>query len=220
MTDQGRMTVRDEMEVLLPFYLNGTLDGADREAVEQWLATDPDAAAALEHAEAEFSGTLASNEAIVPPADAFGRFSRALDELAGPAAAPASRSHAAGLWQRFLAIPASVAWAAAAAAIMLLIVQTVTAPDGSGNDFQIAGGSNEAAMPFALVTFRPDAAIGEIADFLGGNGAEVISGPGPGAVFRIGITAATAAEYDRIVGLIAAQPFAETVVAGRRPGNG
>src|SRR5690606_10954160 len=112
-----------------------------------------------------------------------------------PAPAPARQSRAARLWQRFLALPATVAWAAAAAAIMLLVVQSVTAPDGGGANFEIAGGEGEATRPFALVTFRADAAIGEIADFLAGTGAEMISGPGPGAVFRIGIAAATAADY-------------------------
>ena len=64
------MSRRDELEALLPFYLTGTLEGADLMAVEEWLATDPAAVAALEEAEAEFSGTFAANEAVRPPADA------------------------------------------------------------------------------------------------------------------------------------------------------
>ena len=35
------MSRRDEIETLLPFYLNGTLSGDDLDAVEEWLATDP-----------------------------------------------------------------------------------------------------------------------------------------------------------------------------------
>ena len=38
------MTSRDEIETLLPFYLNGTLSGDDLAKVEDWLANDPAAA--------------------------------------------------------------------------------------------------------------------------------------------------------------------------------
>ena len=75
-------------------------------------------------------------------------------------------------------------------------------------------------MPFAFVTFKPDARIADIAAFLGDNGATVLAGPAAGGVFKIGISAKTVADYDRMVGLIAAQPFAETVVPGRKPDNG
>jgi anti-sigma-K factor RskA len=211
-------TRRDELEALLPFYLNGTLDGADLAAVEEWLATDPSAMAALEEAEAEFSGTAAANDAIRPPADALSRFSKALDAEAGPAraAAPSALSR---LWGQFMAIPAGVAWVAAAAAVALVLVQAVTEPGGRGGTVEIAG-TEQANLPFALVTFKPDARIADVSAFLSGQGATIVSGPAAGRVFKIGIPAETTADYDRIVGLIAAQPFADTVLAGRKPGNG
>ena len=40
------------------------------------------------------------------------------------------------------------------------------------------------------------------------------------AVFRIALPAKTVADYDRLVGLIAAQPFAESVIPGRKPADG
>ena len=211
------MSRRDELEALLPFYLNGTLDGADLAAVEEWLATDPSAVAALEEAEAEFSGTSAANDAIRPPADALSRFSKALDAEAGPARA-AAPSVFARLWEGFMAIPASVAWAAAAAAVALVLVQTVMQPGGRG-PVEIAG-TGQADMPFALVTFKADARLADVAAFLSGQDATIISGPAAGGVFKVGIPAETTADYDRIVGLIAAQPFADTVLTGRKPGNG
>lgn len=214
------MSRRDEMEALLPFYLNGTLEAEELAAVEAWLASDPEAPAALREAEAEFSATHASNEAVRVPGGALGRFSKALDEIAGPTRAAAAPSLAARLWQRFMAVPAGVAWAAAAAAVALLVVQAVVEPGGRGGDFEIAGAGDPAGMPFALVAFKQDAAIGDIAAFLDGNGAVIISGPTAGGVFRIGIPAGSAAEYDRLVGLIAAQPFVETVVTGRKPEDG
>ena len=61
MSAAEKMSRRDEMETLLPFYLNGSLEGAELEAVEEWLSSDPVAMAALGEAEAEFSGTAAAN---------------------------------------------------------------------------------------------------------------------------------------------------------------
>jgi hypothetical protein len=212
------MSRRDELEALLPFYLNGTLDGPDLVAVEEWLASDPTALAALEEVEAEYSGVAAANDAIRPPADALSRFAKALDAEAGPARAP-EPSALSRFWTQLAAIPAGVAWAAAAAAIALVLVQAVTEPGGRGGPVQIAG-TEDVDMPFALVTFKPDATIVDIAGYLSGQGATIISGPAAGGVFKIGIPAETVADYDRVVGLIAAQPFAETVLTGRKPENG
>jgi anti-sigma factor RsiW len=81
----SEQTGRDELEALLPFYLNGTLSGDELQAVERWLASGPDAMAALAAAEAELSAAVAANEAVRPPADALTRFTRTLDQTAGPA---------------------------------------------------------------------------------------------------------------------------------------
>ena len=215
---ENEMSRRDEVEALLPFYLNGTLDGADLAAVEEWLASDPAAMAALEEAEAEFSGAAAANDAIRPPTDALSRFSKALDGETGPSRA-STPSPLARLWGGFMAIPASFAWAAAGAAVALVLVQTVMEPGGRGGPVEIAG-SGQADLPFALVTFKPDARIVDVSAFLAQHSATIVSGPASGGMFKIGIPVETVADYDRIVGLIAAQPFADTVLTGRKPDNG
>ncbi|AZN97507.1 anti-sigma factor [Mesorhizobium sp. M9A.F.Ca.ET.002.03.1.2] len=221
MSAAEKMSRRDEMETLLPFYLNGSLEGAELEAIEEWLANDPAALAALGEAEAEFSGTAAANEAIRPPADALGRFARALDAEAGPARAPAASSLMAQVWGRFLAVPAGVAWAAAAALLALVVVQSFEQPGGMGGDFEVAGQQGDLAkMPFVLVKFKPDAKMADIAVFLGENQIKIAGGPTADGVFRLGIPATTAADYEKVLGLIAAQPFAEAVVEGRKPGDG
>jgi hypothetical protein len=221
MSAAEKMSRRDEMETLLPFYLNGSLEGSDLEAVETWLASEPAAMAALGEAEAEFSGATAANEAIRPPADALSRFSRALDAEAGPARAPASASWLAQAWNRFMAVPVGVAWAAAAVLLALVMVQSVMQPGGKGGNFEIAGQEDDLTkMPFALVTFKPDAKMSDITGFLGGNGLKIVSGPTADGVFRIGIPAATVADYEKLFGLIAAQPFAEAAVEGRKPAGG
>ena len=220
MSAAEKMSRRDEMETLLPFYLNGSLEGAELEAVEEWLATDPAALAVLGEAEAEFSGTAAANEAIRPPADALSRFTRALDAEAGPVRAD-GQSWLAKIFGRVTAMPAGVAWAAAAALLALVIVQSFEQPGGKGNDFEVAGAQDDLAkLPFALVKFKPDAKMADIAAFLGQNGLKIAGGPTADGVFHLTVPASTAADYDRLVGLIAAQPFADAVVQGRKPADG
>lgn len=214
------MSRRDELEALLPFYLNGTLEGEDLAAVEAWLASDPQAAAALGEAELEFSGTTAANEAIRPPADALSRFTRALERQAGPAREPKAASFLSTMVARVLGLPAGLAWATATAAVLLLLAQATT---GFLQDpgYEIAGEDGEIMKgPFALVSFKPEARMDEVAAFLSGNGAAIIGGPSATGVFRVAIPVKTVADYDRILGLIAAQPFVQSVVAGRKPRDG
>lgn len=212
------MSRRDELEALLPFYLNGSLEGDDLIAVEGWLANDADAMAALAEAEMEHSETSAANEAIRVPADALSRFSRSLEREAG-AERVAEASWGAAISRRVAGLPAGLAWATAAVAIALVLVQAVS--DGRFDEpgYEIAGTEDGGATrPFVLVVFTPEARMADIAAFLADNGAAIVSGPTAGGVFRIAISAETAADYDRIVGLVAAQPFAQSVTPGRRPG--
>lgn len=215
-----KMSRRDELEALLPFYLNGTLEGPDLVAVEDWLATDPAAGVALAEAETELFGSSAANDAIRPPTDALARFTKALDAEAGPVRAPAAPSLLTRAWTAFMGVPIGVAWAAAAALLALIVVQAVTGPERQGGGIEIAGSEDDLTkMPFALVKFKADARMADVTAFLSQNRLVVISGPNGDGVFRLGIPAETAADYDRLFGLIAAQPFAEAVLQGRKPAN-
>ena len=213
------MSPRDEMEALLPFYLNGTLTGDDLKRVEDWLASDPDAMAALGEAEDEFSGSLAANEAVRPPADALRRFNAMLDREAGPErASQSSPSLLASLWDRFMGLPKEIAWAAAAVAIAVLVVQAVVVATTEPGRYEVAG-AESGDLPFILVTFTPDARIADVAAALDEAGASLAGGPLPGGMFRIAIPVETAADYDRIAAIIADAPFVATFTPGRRPAD-
>jgi anti-sigma-K factor RskA len=221
MNAEEKMSRRDELEALLPFYVNGTLAGADLEAVEAWLESDPDAMAALAEAEMEFAENGAANEAIRPPADALSRFSSALEHEAGPARARAGTSWFTVAWHRVASLPAGVGWAVAAAAIAVVLLQAVSGDVFQKSDYKVAGTHEDLSkQPFALVVFKPDATMADITAFLSRNSASIVSGPTAGGVFRVAIATKTAAEYDRIVQLIADQPFADKVSQGKRPANG
>lgn len=220
-SNDAGMSRRDELEALLPFYLNGTLSGEDLRAVEAWLENDPVAMAALAEAELEFSETGAANDAIRPPADALSRFSAALERQAGPARTEGLSSWLERTWQGLIGLPAGLAWTAAAAAIALVLLQAVSGGILDRGGYEVAGsGGDLSKSPFALVVFKPEAKMADVSAFLSANGATIIGGPTAGGVFRIAIPAETDADYDRIVGLVAAEPFTESVTQGRKPAHG
>ncbi len=222
MSSEDRLSRRDELETLLPFYLNGTLEGRDLRAVEDWLEQDPAAMAALAEAEMEFAEVGAVNETIMPPADALARFSKALDAQASPrtatlaADAPSLMARVTG-W--VLGAPSGLAWGAAAALLAVVVIQNVGSRP-AGGEISVAGAEDPvAAMPFALVTFRPDATMEAVLAALNGAGATVISGPS-GGVFKIGIPAKTAADYDSVLEKIVAAGVTQSAITGRKPADG
>ena len=75
-------------------------------------------------------------------------------------------------------------------------------------------------MPFALVIFKPDARIADIAAFLDANDAPSSPDRCRAASSGSACRPKTVADYDRLVGLIAAQTFAESVIPGRKPADG
>lgn len=221
MSENGPITRRDELETLLPFYLNGTLEGEDLRRVEEWLASDDlQAAAALAAAEAEFSAAFEANEALRPPSDALSRFSQALEREAGPERKPAAAGLMARLRRGFAALPAGLGWAVAGLAVALLIVQAAVdrgAPDG----YEIAGEDRPAEnSAFVLVVFEPAAPLGEITALLDGFGVTIAAGPLPGGMYRVAIPTADPAEFDRISAGIAASGLVGQMVVGRRPADG
>jgi len=221
MSEAGKLSRRDELEALLPFYLNGTLAGDDLKAIEDWLESEPDAVAALAEAELEFAGATEGNEAIRTPADALSRFSRQLDAVAGPVRESSGESWLAAAWRRLMGVPAGFAWATAAAAIALLLVQAVVDRAGLENGFEIAGSEDDLSKaPFALIAFHADARMAEVAAFMSSNGAAIIGGPTASGVFKVALPAATVSDYDKLFSLIAAQPFVESAIPGRKPVDG
>lgn len=222
MSERNGGARRDELETLLPFYLNGTLEGEESRRVEEWLTSDdPEAAAALAQAEAEFAATLEANEALRPPPDALSRFSAALEREAGPERRPAQAGLAARLWQGLVGLPAGVAWAVAGLAVAILLAQTLTDRTGEPGGYEIAGEESLAAnRPFVLVTFDPAAPIGEITATLSGLGVAIAEGPLPGGMYRVVVPAEDSTEFDRISAGIAASDLVVEVVIGRRPADG
>src|SRR5262245_28734532 len=77
--DETAFSEREEIEMLLPWYVGGTLDATDRDRVERYLAQHPDVRRQLDLIGEERHVTIMANEAL--PAAPPGAFERLLAGL-------------------------------------------------------------------------------------------------------------------------------------------
>lgn len=154
---------RDEIEALLPFLANETLDGAERAEVEAAVAQDPELQAELAALRA-IRDTMQAEDVASPGAFGLARLMRDVrqapqETTPEPKPAPWQRPR---LWQ-------------AAAALLLAVVIGQALLTGGGPDpggLQLAGG--DAAF---TVSFRPGTSEEDMRNLLLDAGAEIIGGP-------------------------------------------
>jgi hypothetical protein len=182
-----RLSERDEIEALLPWYVTGRLDAATRARVDRYMRDHPEAEHHLALAREESDATVTANEAIKAPGRA------ALDRLrASIAAAPRRKPLGAGLgtlaerfsdWLAGLA-PPQLALAAAVALLVLLQAAAIGAlvlERAGAPTYQTAGGGQTTEKSFELlVGFSDTATMGDIAALLKRLDAVVIDGPKAG----------------------------------------
>jgi anti-sigma-K factor RskA len=209
------MNRRDEVEALLPFYLNGTLTDADLKLVEDWLANDPAAAEALAEANAELEFFSEENEKLRPSPDAFKRFSDALEKEAGPAVSPVSWF--ASFMRKTFTIPAPLIWAGAAAALVAIVFTANISDRSRLNDIEVAGAGDATNVPFVLVSFKPDAKMSDIAALLLSANAQIGEGPASGGIYKIILSATDVTDYDLRAAALSASPLVDQVIPGRKP---
>jgi len=178
----------DDVELLLPFYVNGTLDEPERQAVEAWLEANDGAADHLARVSEELELTRADADTLGVPSRAV------LDNLMaeiGDAPDTTVKGWAERIWA-MLSPRYALAGAAALCAIVALQAGYIVyagqqqAPAGT---FQTATGSTEAFDgPTALVAFAPKTDMGTVAARLADLGLTIVDGPKPGGIFIIGAT--------------------------------
>jgi hypothetical protein len=200
-----KLSERDEIEALLPWYVSGRLDAKSHARVERYMEAHPEVRAHLALAREEEDAAIAANEAIAAP----GR--DALDRLRASVAAAPRRKPVAGLlsqisdrfadWLAGFA-PPQLAWAGAAAALVLalqagviagLVMERVATPT-----YQTAGGGEERAGEGLelLVGFSATATAQEITDLLTRLDAVVTDGPKAG-LYRLRFPGAKDSDEDR-----------------------
>ncbi len=202
MTDQTdgpipRDGSREDIELLLPWYVNGTLEPLDVAKVEDYVSRHPDMAVQLATLREDLDETIRANEAIAGPSGA------ALDRLMAQieTEVPIHRralSAGRGLmgaiddFLRSLS-PGRLGWAAMAAAAVIMLQAGVVGtmmlnPPTGGATYQTASGGKELKGTFVLVQFKSTATFIEVSTFLSEQGAEIVAGPKPGGLYRVRVS--------------------------------
>ncbi|QCI66100.1 hypothetical protein [Phreatobacter stygius] len=202
------MTTRDPMNAserralseLLPWYVSGKLDAADKARVEAALAIDPSLRDELEIVREDQDATLTLIDRMPTPSP------RVLDALMKRVEAePARLAHVtarakAGFADWFGAklsqlAPRTLAYAAGAAAIALVVQAGVIGSGfiGGGANFQTAShetaASGQSDGTFVLIGFTAQASAAEMTKLLEQVRGTIVDGPRPGGFYRVRVGA-------------------------------
>jgi len=203
---------RDEVEMMLPFYVTGQLDHSEANEIDEYLKHHPDVAHQLDLIRAERENTAASNAIYASrPARSFDRVAAMIGKT------PAQPTRAAGWgldWiKQLFAIPSSPAlgFVGAAAAIVILLqaatIGTLVVAQYSGIFTGASGGNAVDAGTTVVVRFADDASAAAIADVLSGLGLKIVDGPRGGRLFtvRIGPKNMSEGERERLIAALKAR---------------
>lgn len=176
---------RRELEELLPFFANGTLEGAELAEVETAIAQDADLAWELEHLQLIRADVKDRVVAQTPGEFGLSRLMRDIDaETVQPVQKAANTN--SRIWQF-----------AAAAAIAVLAVQTTVmynTPDAPGYELASGGSGVGHDGPVLTVAFRETATEGEIRALLTSLDLEIVGGPSALGLYTIGALDEASAE--------------------------
>ena len=122
--DESAIGEREEIEMLLPWYVGGTLAADDRGRVERYLADHPELRHQLELIREEQHETVTANEALpTPPAGALERLTASLPQGRAGLLERLRQSESWGAIAEFFSAPtpSGVRIASIAAALLLLV---------------------------------------------------------------------------------------------------
>ncbi len=191
------------VQALLPWYVNGRLEDAERAAVDAHLAGCPRCRADLV-AERRLHVTLAAAAPTPPSPPPGSRLARALEALA-PVSLPMR-------WRWLLALQSALLVAAVAVATVLWL----HARDEAAAPFRAMGPSPAAGAANAVVMFRPEATEAQIRQALSACDGRFAGGPTATRAYLLALPVADAAALARL----RSQPgvaMAESLATGSAP---
>lgn len=181
---------RDELSALLPFHANGTLEGAERAAVDAALEIDADLRSELAALRA-IRDTMQAEEAQSPGDLGLARLLREIEREAVTDMASAANDNRVPIARLRL-------WQAAAALVLAVGLGFNLLPDAGGPapEMEAAMSDEPAAQGFSLasgdaadftVIFSPDATEAEIRALLLEAGVEITGGPSALGLYGLGL---------------------------------
>lgn len=168
---------RREIEELLPFLANDTLEGDERRMVEEAVAADADLAWELDYLKTLRAEMNSRDVGTSPGEFGLARLMREIDaEKAEPQAEQSDTNVVRPkVWQ----------WAAAAA-VALLVAQTALVWGPAGPGMELAGGGGASSDgPVLIVAFSENASESAIRQLLLTQGLEVVGGPSALGLYRV-----------------------------------
>ena len=191
MADNGNRD--DELDLLLPFYVNGTLSAEERRQVEAYLERSRPA-----RDEVELLRGLrqqVKDEAIENSPGELG-LQRLKREIKQAEQAPPSGDRMSG---RTITVPSFWRPLAVAACLVVMVQAGIMVGLGGfgGDDIvDIAGGPTDLSTPVLQVTFAPDATEEQIRELLLSAGASIADGPTALGIYQLRLVDAEATSVD------------------------
>ena len=186
---------KNDIELLLPFYVNGSLDADEQEEVEQALANDSELQQELAYLQALRTQVQQQQRDNSPGELGLKRLQKTLAEQKDNNEVMQQRaiSSSANRW-RFLAI----------AACLMLVVQTVVDNDSGSNIYNAAGGKTAIQHQGQLVsvTFAPDITEQAMRQFLLETNVAIVDGPSALGIYRLSV----ADDLDEVMMIFKARP--------------
>ena len=216
---------RENIEMLLPWFVTGKLAPSELAEVEAYLAAHPDMRKQLDLIEAERGDTVVNNEAAgAPSADALQKVmesidSKSLARRSGFASVSALvQSGLDWLGSRSALVPvaamAAVAIVLQAGLIGALLLNKPAATLGEKISHTASVPKGEQAGTFALVGFAPAATLRDVERVLGPLGLSIADGPKAG-IYRVKLSDKTLGDTERdiLITALIAQPAVITFAA-------
>ena len=195
---------RDEIEMLLPWYVTGRLEPEEHARVEAWLERDAGLRRQLDLLREEHHETIAANEALRAPSP--GALDRLMASIEQPRPGLAARFGSTSLYQKlaeFFAAPTArgVRRATVAAAALFLVqaavIGTLLTRGEQTGAYHTASGQFVGKGVSAFVVFSDDARTSAITRALSDFDAMIVDGPKPGGVYKIRIPLAEGTDAAR-----------------------
>jgi hypothetical protein len=184
---------------LLPWLINGTLAGAEREAVEQHVRACIVCRRELKEQQRLHASVRARRTADVSAEAGFDRLNGELDSDAG-----AARPH----WRIRYATAAPFAFATAAGiAVLAILLWFTPLPEPNRNDYQtLATPPGDVAL--VDIVFADETTAAQMQDLLDDIDGEIVAGPSRLGRYSVRVASDPANEHhlDKLIGILTADP--------------